>query len=82
MTHLCGVNTSPDERETEFYNPAVNNYDLAKDPRCLWGWKPKNSSFGAACFRPLGHPGKCRDGEYRSQRPRDWDACGRAEANQ
>lgn len=81
------VKVDPD---VAFYNPAENDYDLAKDPRCLWGWGPPSCgcSFGHWCFRELGHPGKCDDGvEYnrlacsKSQRPKDWDARGRAEAN-
>ena len=75
----------------EFYDPKANDYELAKDPRCLWGWGPPSCHCysGHACFRELGHPGKCDDGtEYdprwpcsKSQRPKDWDAHGRAEAN-
>jgi hypothetical protein len=75
----------------EFYNPAENDYALDKDPRCLWGWGPPscNCRFGHMCCRELGHPGKCDDSNEhnpspceKSQRPKDWDARGRAEANQ
>lgn len=71
----------------KFYNGAPD-YDLAKDPRCLWGWGP---SPGHVCFRPFGHDGMCWDGGDRprrdgvphqtSKRPSDWDVKGRAEAN-
>jgi hypothetical protein len=80
----------------KFYDGKANKYDVALDPRCLWGWGPGDVAgchcmFGHACFRPVGHPGKCWDGgdkprpgdlpcEQR-QRPKDWDAKGRAEAN-
>lgn len=79
------------------YDPAVNDYDLAKDPRCLYGWGPPTRGchcrFGHACFRALGHRGRCWDaGErpstqmcplpcHQVQRPKNWDASGRAEAN-
>jgi hypothetical protein len=76
------------------YDPQANDYDLAKDPRCLWGWGPPTAGcihtrFGHTCFRAFGHPGKCADPmdqppEYpceRHQRPADWDTTGRAEAN-
>ena len=74
------------------YDPVPNDYDLNKDPRCLWGWGPPVCScrFGHACFRALGHPGKCVDGGQRGvnpipcesrQRPKDWDTRGRAEAD-
>lgn len=80
------------DAEARSYDPAKNDYDLAKDPRCLWGWGPPSCrcSFGHACFRAFGHPGKCVDGGERRegdlpcaqrQRPKDWDAHGRAEAN-
>lgn len=79
----------------KYYDPAVNGYDLDKDPRCLYGWGPSDRgcvhSFGHACFRPLGHGGECWDsgdkppaGEdrcFRNRRPNDWDAKGRAEMN-
>lgn len=82
------VKTDP---AVEFYNPAANDYALDKDPRCLWGWGPPacDHRFGHSCFRELGHPGRCDDSnEYdplpceKSQRPKHWDAVGRAEANQ
>jgi hypothetical protein len=67
------------------YDPTVNDYDIAKDPRCLWGWGPPscNHRFGHACFRALGHPGNCGepDEDCPRRRPRDWDGTGRAEAN-
>lgn len=71
------------------YDPAVNDYDLAKDPRCLYGWGPPdcNHMFGHGCFRALGHPGKCAEPVSdplpceKRQRPADWDTVGRAEAN-
>jgi hypothetical protein len=77
----------------EFYDPAANGYDLAKDPRCLYGWGPPQYGcthmFGHMCCRELGHPGRCDDtNEYdsrrcmKAQRPKNWDAHGRAEANQ
>jgi hypothetical protein len=76
----------------EFYDPATNNYRLADDPRCLYGWGPPehgcNHRFGHMCCRELGHPGRCDDSsEYDSQRcrkvqrPKNWDTHGRAEAN-
>ena len=69
----------------ERYDAEADGYDLSKDPRCLWGWGPPSCKhyFGHACFRALGHPGKCGyDSEdCRRQRPKDWDASGRAEAN-
>lgn len=73
------------------YDPAANNYDLDKDPRCLFGWGPPSCAcmLGHSCFRELGHPGRCDDGvEWdqpmcgKWQRPRNWDAHGRKEANQ
>lgn len=76
--------------EVKFYNGAVNDYDLAKDPRCLFGWGGCGHGFGHACFRQFGHKGKCWDagdspvGEpacYQRQRPADWDRTGRVEAN-
>lgn len=77
-----GVLMSADEVDAvEFYDPSANNYDLGKDPRCLWGWGNPGDRFGHACFLPLGHDGKCRDGHDRSQRPKNWDAVGRSEAN-
>lgn len=74
----------------EFYDPQPNDYDLAKDPRCLWGWKPLSCTCysGHMCRRELGHPGRCDDINEayplpceKSQRPKNWDAKGRAEAN-
>lgn len=80
-----------------YYDPASNGYDLDADPRCLWGWGPPERGCtcrsGHACFRALGHPGKCWDAggplepaPHRlkcdtAQRPKDWDSHGRAEAN-
>lgn len=76
----------------QFYDPAVNNYDVTKDPRCLFGWGP-TAAFGCdhraghGCVREFGHPGKCLDGDpprlhcESKQRPKDWDATGRTEAN-
>lgn len=69
------------------YDPQANDYDLGKDPRCLWGWGPPecHHSFGHACFRALGHPGLCGDPDERKEcprrRPKNWDHSGRAEAN-
>lgn len=76
-------------REVMYYNGAANDYDLDKDPRCLWGWGPPfcHCSFGHGCFRELGHPGNCCDGGESSRndlpcqqtrRPKDWDTEGRA----
>lgn len=67
------------------YDPAANDYNLATDPRCLWGWGPPTCSHrtGHACFRALGHAGMCGDdgsGCFR-KRPADWDVSGRVEAN-
>lgn len=76
------------------YDPRPN-YRLADDPRCLYGWGPPDCTcrFGHACFRALGHPGECWDGGgplapvaerlpcETAQRPKDWDARGREEAN-
>ena len=73
------------DEAAEYYNPAKDDYDLAKDPRCLWGWGPPacHCRYGHACFRTLGHPGRCgyTDEGCRRQRPKDWDTTGRAEAN-
>jgi hypothetical protein len=78
----------------KMYDGKANNYNVALDPRCLFGWGPPDRCscmFGHACFRPLGHPGKCWDGGnrppkgekacFQRQRPKDWDAKGRAESN-
>lgn len=77
----------------QFYDPATNDYDLAKDPRCLYGWGPPYRDCahrsGHACFRELGHPGRCIDHPgwpphdrcETAQRPKNWDATGRTEAN-
>jgi hypothetical protein len=56
----------------KFYDAAANGYDLAKDPRCLWGWGgyPCPHMFGHFCSRELGHPGRCWDG---GDRPRPDD---------
>jgi hypothetical protein len=93
------VTTYPQTRDeiASNYDPAVNDYDLAKDPRCCYGWGPPERGcthmFGHACFRALGHPGECWDAGDRprpkadrlrcdtARRPKDWDATGRAEAN-
>jgi hypothetical protein len=84
------VSTDPN---VMFYDGAANNYDLTLDPRCLWGWGPPscNCPFGHGCFREFGHAGRCWDGGdkptkddpkcWSAQRPKDWDATGRAEAN-
>lgn len=72
------------------YDPKPDGYDLSKDPRCLFGWGPPtcHHMFGHACFRALGHPGRCGDVEIhdhlpceRKQRPKRWDDELRAEAN-
>jgi hypothetical protein len=69
------------------YDAAADNYVLTKDPRCLWGWGPPDCHhvWGHACFRALGHPGRCGEGWERTEcprrRPSNWDAIGRAEAN-
>lgn len=57
--------------------------------RCNWGWGPPDCPcrFGHVCFKPFGHKGKCGEKEVnpmpcdQRQRPADWDAKGRAEAN-
>lgn len=71
--------------EAGVYDPQVNDYDLAADPRCLWGWGPPECrhKFGHACFRALGHTGMCGDDGLNCfrKRPKDWDSHGRAEAN-
>lgn len=80
-----------------FYDPATNDYRLADDPRCCFGWGPPDRVcrcyFGHACFRELGHPGKCWDAGdapsevanplpcHTRQRPKDWDSKQRAECN-
>lgn len=83
------------DRIASNYDPARHDYRLADDPRCLWGWGPPscNCRFGHACFRAVGHPGRCWDagtpprevgnpiGCETAQRPKDWDTHGRAEAN-
>lgn len=70
------------------YDPKPDGYDLAKDPRCLWGWGPPDCEhkFGHGCFRALGHPGHCKDevgaGEScYSRRPDNWDSVGRESVN-
>ena len=86
------------DEAARFYDGAPNNFDLAMDPRCLWGWGPPTKGcahrFGHSCFRTFGHPGECWDAggplepvKYRvgcetMRRPKDWDTEGRAEANQ
>lgn len=84
---MSGIHVDP---AVEFYDPKPNDYDLAKDPRCLWGWGPPtcNCMFGHSCRREFGHPGQCDDSDVnqdapcnKSQRPKDWDSKGRAEAN-
>lgn len=78
--------------EAKFYDPASNDYDLSKDPRCLWGWGGCGCYFGHACFRELGHKGRCWEGGDKpipkhdlkcasSLRPKNWDERGRAECN-
>jgi hypothetical protein len=73
------------DREAASYDAAADDYDLAKDPRCLWGWGPPdcNHGWGHGCFRALGHDGMCGDDDTgcHRKRPADWDATGRAEAN-
>lgn len=75
------------DRAAEHYDPEEDGWDLTKDPRCLWGWGPPacRHRFGHACFRALGHDGRCGDPDEQeecpSERPADWDATGRAEAN-
>lgn len=85
------------DEEARSYNPAANGYQLSADPRCLWGWGPPERGcthpFGHACFRAFGHSGRCWDAGGplppvadrfpcdTAQRPKDWDAKGRAEAN-
>lgn len=89
--------TTEADEAARFYDPRSNDYDLASDPRCLWGWgSPERGCthmFGHACFRALGHRGECWDAggplepvKYRlrcetAQRPKDWDSFGRQEAN-
>jgi hypothetical protein len=83
------VNSKQLDEAAKRYDPAADDYDLAKDPRCLWGWGPPDCDcvFGHACFRAFGHPGKCGETQMsplpcdRRQRPKDWDATGREEAN-
>lgn len=80
--------TSADRAAVQ-YNPTTHDFDLVRDPRCLYGWGPPDCHhmFGHGCFRALGHDGLC--GEYVPdpldcevrQRPADWDGSGRAEAN-
>jgi len=69
------------------HDPQASGYNLAADPRCLWGWGPPDCRhrMGHACFRALGHDGLCGD-EFEQERcprtrPADWDTRGRAEAN-
>jgi hypothetical protein len=80
------------DRQASRYDPAENDYRLADDPRCLYGWGPPacRCQFGHACFRAFGHPGRCWDaGDAPStrgnpldcdtaKRPKDWDTNGRA----
>lgn len=73
------------DRAAAGHDPQAHGYDLAVDPRCLWGWGPPTCAHvrGHACFRALGHDGLCGDdgtGCYR-KRPADWDGAGRLEAN-
>ncbi|SDD60070.1 hypothetical protein SAMN04488581_2634 [Mycolicibacterium neoaurum] len=60
-------------RVIKFYDPVANNYDLAKDPRCLFGWGPPSEEnqgtpkscrcdWGHVCVFQFGHTGKCWDG--------------------
>lgn len=80
MTRLTAA-----DHEAARHDPQAHDYDLAVDPRCLWGWGPPDCphGWGHFCSRALGHAGLCGDdglGCYR-KRPADWDAAGRAEAN-
>lgn len=77
-----------EDEEASLYQPDKNNYDLSKDPRCLFGWGCRYHLLGHGCFRKLGHKGKCQDLVYpprlsceTRQRPKNWDTEGRAEAN-
>ena len=65
------------------YDPAEHDYDLAQDPRCLWGWEPAaHYPGGHGCIREYGHAGRCKcDCDVRKQRPLGWDERGRADAN-
>lgn len=88
----CWEQTVAEIERTAFYDPAENDYDLSKDPRCLWGWGDCAHRHGHACFRPYGHKGVCWDaGEPpdrdhqipcdTSRRPKNWDASERAAAD-
>lgn len=72
------------------YDPAVNDYRLADDPRCLFGWGPPRCGhyFGHMCSRPFGHRGRCHDAVdpprlpcESVQRPKLWDSKLREECN-
>lgn len=94
---LCAFHDPVTDDMARRYDPATNDYDLATDPRCLWGWGPPERGCdcrsGHACFRAFGHRGKCWDAGgplgpvadrlpcETVQRPKDWDAYGREEAN-
>lgn len=77
------------DRAAMAYDPVPNNFDLVRDPRCLYGWGPPDCHhmFGHGCFRALGHDGLCSEDvtdplpcEQR-MRPDDWDSAVRTEAN-
>lgn len=88
---MSGATWTPEDEAAASYNPAGDGYDLARDPRCLWGWGPPTGGchhmFGHACFRALGHDGPCSENLSdplpceEQQRPHDWDHTGRAKAN-
>jgi hypothetical protein len=77
---------TPADEAASTYDAVADNYDLTRDPRCLWGWGPPDCHHhhGHACFRAYGHPGRCGDPDEqqdcRRRRPADWDTTGRAEA--
>lgn len=70
------------------YDPKSNGYDIALDPRCLYGWGPPAQTHLGYCSRELGHPGLCVDhslypgdpGRTR-RRPKNWDTRQREECN-
>jgi len=88
---VSGTKAWPIPASTSQAGSTEADYDLALDPRCLWGWGGCGHCFGHACFRPYRHDGRCWDagdkparGDRKcmtSQRPEDWDEQGRAEAN-
>lgn len=70
------------------YSPSVNGYDLAKDPRCLYGWDCPRTTFHHVCDRPYRHRGRCmvkgpppRFPCESARRPKNWDDKLRAECN-